>query len=88
LKYLTARSPMNVLNNYGRTLGGFLLMLPFPLVPFSNTLPALAILFFAIGLLEKDGIFILLGHLTNLATIFYFVFLILLGRVAIYGILN
>jgi hypothetical protein len=60
-------------------LGAVLLMFPFGLVPFSNTLPGLAILFLAVGGLQKDGGCILLGYLTNLATIVYFAFLFLTG---------
>jgi hypothetical protein len=57
-------------------LAALLLMAPFGLVPFSNTLPAVAVLFFAIGLLQRDGIAVLLGHLLNIATISYFSVLI------------
>jgi len=61
-------------------------MAPFGLIPFSNTLPAIAILFFAIGLLQRDGICILLGHLVNFATIVYFTLLIVGGGATIYEI--
>jgi hypothetical protein len=47
-------------------------MLPLGFLPFSNTFPAVAILFFSIGILQKDGIIIILGHLTNFASIIYF----------------
>ncbi|MFO7534376.1 MAG: exopolysaccharide biosynthesis protein [Kiritimatiellia bacterium] len=63
-------------------LGAVLLMFPFGLVPLSNTLPGLAILFLAVGMLQEDGVCILLGYLTNLLTIFYFAFLILTGAAA------
>ena len=42
------------------------------LVPFSNTLPAVAILFLSLGMLERDGLLIVAGYLMNVATIFYF----------------
>jgi hypothetical protein len=74
---------MSVLNNSGLILGAVLLMAPFGLIPFSNTLPALAILFFAIGLLQRDGVCMLLGHLMNIATIIYFSVLIGGGAVAL-----
>ncbi|MEW6271079.1 MAG: exopolysaccharide biosynthesis protein [Thermodesulfobacteriota bacterium] len=51
---------------------GVLLMAPFGFVPFSNTLPGLAILFLALGILEHDGVFVLLGYLMTLATLLYF----------------
>lgn len=70
-------------NDFGLILGAVLLMAPFGFVPFSNTLPAVALLFFAIGLLQRDGVCILLGQLMNLATIVYFAVLVLGGAVAI-----
>jgi hypothetical protein len=63
-------------------LGAVLLMFPFGLVPLSNTLPGLAILFLAVGMLQEDGVCILLGCLTNLMTMLYFAFLILTGAAA------
>ena len=39
-------------------LAGLLLMAPLGLVPFSNTLPALGVLFLSLGILERDGLFI------------------------------
>jgi hypothetical protein len=55
---------------------GVLLMAPFGFVPFSNTLPGLAILFLALGILERDGLFVLLGYLMTAATVLYFGILI------------
>jgi hypothetical protein len=63
-------------------------MAPFGLIPFSNTLPALALLFLAIGLLQRDGLCILFGHLANLATIIYFIVLLVGGSVAIHEALR
>jgi hypothetical protein len=74
---------MSTLNNSGLILGAVLLMAPFGLIPFSNTLPAAAILFFAIGILQRDGGCTLLGHLMNVATIVYFGVLIGGGAVAL-----
>lgn len=70
-------------NNFGLILGAVLLMAPFGLIPFSNTLPAVALLFLAIGILQRDGVCILLGHLSNIATIAYFAVLIGGGAVAL-----
>ncbi len=83
LKGLVDASMMNMVNNGALILGAVLLMAPFGFVPFSNTLPALALLFFAIGLLQRDGLCILLGHLLNFFTMIYFAVLILGGGVAI-----
>jgi hypothetical protein len=63
-------------------------MAPFGLIPFSNTLPALALLLLAIGFLQRDGVCILLGHLVNVATIIYFGFLIAGGSVLIHEMLR
>lgn len=60
------------INGWAIILGALLLMMPFGLIPFSNTLPGLAILLLALGVLERDGLVILLGHVTNLLTILYF----------------
>ena len=84
LKWLTYDGFIGVINDCALILGACLLMAPFGLIPFSNTLPALAILFFAIGLLQRDGVCILLGHLVNFATIVYFALLIVGGGATIY----
>jgi hypothetical protein len=43
------------------------LMLPLP-IPFSNSIPAWAVVLLAIGRMEQDGLLVLLGHLTVVAT--------------------
>jgi len=43
----------------------------------------LALLFFAIGLLQRDGLFVVLGHLSNVLTVIYFTVLIVGGGAAI-----
>lgn len=69
---LTHASTLNRLNGFLLIAGAVLLMAPFGLIPFSNTLPALAILFLAAGMLQRDGIFVALGYLMLLATVVYF----------------
>jgi len=49
-----------------------LLILPLPILPFSNTLPGWAVLVLAAGILQRDGLLILLGYILNIATIIYF----------------
>lgn len=83
MRSLTAAGFMGAVNNLGLILGSVLLMAPFGLIPFSNTLPAVAILLLAIGLLQRDGVCILLGHLMNIASIVYFGILIGGGAVVI-----
>lgn len=68
--------------------GALLLMAPFGLVPFSNTLPGLAILFLAIGVLQRDGRFVLLGYMTLVLTVLYFAFLLLGGIAVLQGMIE
>jgi hypothetical protein len=83
LRWLASTGLMDTLNNSALITAAVLLMAPFGLIPFSNTLPALALLFFAIGLLQRDGLCILFGHLANLGTIVYFIVLVVGGSAAI-----
>jgi len=76
LSWAAADGPVRIVNDCAIILGAGLLMAPFGLIPFSNTFPAIALLFLAIGSLQRDGLFILLGHLSNLVTIAYFALLI------------
>ena len=55
-----------------------LLLLPLP-VPFSNSIPAWAIMLMAAGLLERDGLFILGGYITALAAFAFF------GVIGVFG---
>lgn len=86
MPWLASPGLVDTLNNLALVAAAVLLMAPFGLIPFSNTLPALALLFFAIGLLQRDGLFIVLGHLTNLLTVIYFAVLIVGGGAAIRGV--
>lgn len=47
--------------------GGLLLLLPLP-IPFTNTIPAWAVVFLAAGLMQRDGLLVVLGHLLTLAS--------------------
>lgn len=72
----------DVFNNLAFILAALLLMAPFGFVPFSNTLPALALMLYAIGFIQRDGGAVLLGHLSNIGTMIYFGVLIGGGGVA------
>jgi hypothetical protein len=72
LTRLTETGAMNRLAGLGLLAGSVLLIFPLGLVPFSNTLPAWGILLLAAGLLQRDGLLILLGYLFLLATVVYF----------------
>ena len=78
----------DLVNNLAFILAALLLMAPFGFVPFSNTLPALALLFYAVGLIQRDGGAMLLGHLANVGTIIYFGILIGGGGVAVHELLQ
>jgi hypothetical protein len=65
----------------GIVIAGLGLMLPLP-IPFSNSIPALAVVLLAVGMLEKDGLCVLLGHLTAVAS---WVFIGLTSALAVGG---
>ncbi len=69
---LTHGAVMNRLNGLALVFGGVLLIFPLGLIPFSNTLPAFAILFLAVGVLQRDGLFVVLGYVMQVATVVYF----------------
>jgi len=48
-----------------------LLMAPLPLVPFANTVPAIAILLMCFGMAERDGAVIALGWFATLVSLAY-----------------
>ena len=88
IQWLVAQGAVAFFNNAALILGAVLLMMPFGLIPFSNTFPAVAILFLAIGLLQRDGVCILLGHVSNVVTIIYFSVLIGGGGLAMRELFN
>jgi hypothetical protein len=59
---------MHVLLGLAIFVAGVGLGLPIPL-PFANAVPALAVVLFALGLLERDGLCILAGHAVVLLTL-------------------
>ena len=77
--WLSQHRNVRYLNSIMIILSAILLLAPFPFIPFSNTLPALAILFLAIGMLQRDGGCIAIGYVSNVITIVYFMGLITLG---------
>lgn len=76
LHQLAVDEKIGLINKLSFILAALLLMVPFGFIPFSNTLPAIALIFLAIGSIQKDGRSILLGHASNAATIIYFLALI------------
>jgi hypothetical protein len=51
---------------------GFYLALPLA-IPFTNTVPAYAILFLALAMMEEDGLLIWLGYAASLAALLYLI---------------
>jgi hypothetical protein len=67
LSFLHAGPGMLRLIGFGIVIAGGGLMLPLP-IPFSNSIPAWAVVLLAVGMMEKDGLCVLLGHLTAMGT--------------------
>ena len=65
-------SPMQRFNSAVLVFGGLLLMAPLGLIPFSNTVPAVGILLLTVGMMQRDGLFVLLGYLGTVLTVVYF----------------
>ena len=60
-------------------LCSILLLLPLP-IPFSNMIPAFSILLLSAGLLERDGVFILTGHLGFVLSVLFFLVMGFAGK--------
>ncbi|KAG1196491.1 hypothetical protein G6F35_012971 [Rhizopus arrhizus] len=60
------------LNNLMLVFATLLLMAPAGPIPFSNTLPALALMSFAIGFIQRDGAAVAAGYAFVVATVVYF----------------
>ncbi|MDA8226949.1 MAG: exopolysaccharide biosynthesis protein [Desulfitobacterium hafniense] len=75
---MTASKFMISFNGSVLTLAAVLLMFPLP-IPFSNAIPAFAILLISAGLLQRDGVMILLGYLAVIFAAAYLGMLLLLG---------
>lgn len=75
---LTGGRFVNFLNGALVIAAVVLLMAPIPLVPFVNSLPALAIILLCFGMAERDGAVILIGYFTTLLSAAYVGGLVLL----------
>ena len=70
---------MMLLNNLAMVFATLLLMVPAGPIPFSNTLPALALMAFAVGFIQRDGAAVAAGYAFVVVTVVYFA--VLLGSV-------
>lgn len=52
-------------------------------IPFDNLLPAWAVLFFCLALIEDDGVMAMLGWLLSLLTAVWTIFLLMIGHAAL-----
>ncbi|MBN8593999.1 MAG: exopolysaccharide biosynthesis protein [Anaerolineae bacterium] len=69
---LTGSNSINRFNGLMIIIAAALLMLPLGVVPLTNTLPAWAVLVLAVGMLQRDGVFVAAGYGLVVATIIWF----------------
>jgi hypothetical protein len=74
------------INGLALIFSGVLLMAPLGLIPFSNTLPAFAILLLAVGMSQRDGLVVIAGYVMILASVIYFGVLAYLAVIAGQGL--
>jgi hypothetical protein len=80
--WLTSSPALEQLHAVPIVVCALLLLLPLP-VPFSNVIPAWAVMLLAGGLLERDGAFITAGYVAAVIAVVYFVAIALLGTNAL-----
>jgi hypothetical protein len=68
---LTGNAAINILNGAMLIVVALLLLIPLPLIPFTNTIPAIAIVLLCLGMAERDGVVIVLGYVATLASCAY-----------------
>lgn len=74
LAFISATGPIQQIHALFILMSALALLLPLP-IPFSNSFPAWTILLLAAGLLERDGLFILLGYFVFVLGVCYFILL-------------
>ena len=70
---LTATPAVNAVNGAVLLVVVLALMAPLPLIPLANTLPGIAIILMCLGMAERDGVLLLIGHLVALVSVLYVV---------------
>ncbi len=68
---LTATPGVNTVHGIALIVAVVALMAPLPLIPFANTLPAVGVILLCLGMAERDGALLLLGHLVALLSVLY-----------------
>ncbi|CAG1014053.1 MAG: exopolysaccharide biosynthesis protein [Anaerolinea sp.] len=69
---LSGSETINRLHGFMLFFGGFLLIIPLPVLPLSNFLPGWGLLLLGAGILQRDGYFIIAGYILNIVTFVYF----------------
>ena len=68
---LTATPRVNAVHGIALVVVVVALMAPLPLIPLANTLPAIGVILLCLGMAERDGALLLLGHLVTLVSVLY-----------------
>jgi hypothetical protein len=68
---LTETAGSNRLNGMMLVVAAAGLMMPLPLVPLANTVPAVAVILLCLGMAERDGVVVLLGYLFTVVATAY-----------------
>ena len=64
-----------------------ILLLALP-IPFDNLIPAWAIMFFCMALIERDGVMAMLGWVFTVLTVFWTIFLLTIGIAMVHALLS
>jgi hypothetical protein len=75
---LTGKYSVNTINGILLVFSSFLLMLPLP-VPLTDSLPAYSIFLLSLGIMERDGYFIVISYALIIITTLYFGLIFILG---------
>jgi len=68
---LTGTPIVNVVHGIALVVAVLTLMAPLPLIPLVNTLPAVSVVLLCLGMAERDGVVLLLGHLFVVVAVMY-----------------
>lgn len=88
LRRLTEQRGWLMVGNVAFIAAALLLMAPLSFLPFSNTLPGIALLLYSIGFIQRDGGAVLSGHLALVASVVYFAGVMAGGGAAIRMLLS
>lgn len=81
LLWVCQNSVLQIINGLLISILGICLAMPVP-VPFSNLMAAWSIFFIGLGLLEDDGVFVLIGYVISVFTFALFIAIVLLIKLS------